>query len=153
MPRRRDPKFTTGHLCRFCGKLVPWGTILRLIRVDPDTPGFMLSESACHTECLRAVLRPEVELTFHRHWNGKAPMPDDDDDIFLPLSPGARGLGEGARPQIRPCAMCAREIAAPDLVRLRVQRPAGPIKKPEFDEQTLPVHFECLVAVSAGRLS
>src|SRR3954453_20869573 len=60
--RKRDPKFTTGHLCRFCGKLVPWGTILRLIRVDPDTPGFMLSESACHTDCLRGVLRPEVEL-------------------------------------------------------------------------------------------
>ena len=31
MPRRRDPNFTTGHLCRFCGELVPWGTILRLI--------------------------------------------------------------------------------------------------------------------------
>ena len=60
MPRRRDPNFTTGHLCRFCGELVPWGTILRLIRVDPDTPPFMLSESACHTECLRGVLRPEV---------------------------------------------------------------------------------------------
>ena len=41
MPRRRDPNFKTGHLCRFCGELVPWGTILRLIRVDPDTPGFM----------------------------------------------------------------------------------------------------------------
>src|SRR3954466_1814183 len=60
--RKRDPKFTTGHLCLFCGKLVPWGTIRRLIRVDPDTPGFMLSESACHTDCLRGVLRPEVEL-------------------------------------------------------------------------------------------
>jgi hypothetical protein len=153
MPRRRDPKFTTGHLCRFCGKLVPWGAILRLIRVDPDTPGFMLSESACHTECLRAVLRPEVELTFHRHWNGKAPMPDDETDIFLPLSPGGKEHGEGAKPQIRPCAMCARDIAAPDLVRLRVQRPAGPVKKPEFDEQTLPVHFECLAAVSTARLS
>ena len=52
MPRKRDPNFTTGHLCRFCGEtgprqsgglpagasLVPWGTILRLIRVDLDTP-------------------------------------------------------------------------------------------------------------------
>ena len=157
MPRRRDPKFTTGHLCRFCGQLVEWGEILRLIRVDPDTPGFMLSESACHTLCLHEVLRPEVALTFHRHWNGKAPLPDDDDDIFLALSPGGRGKA-GAQPQqgegeIRPCAMCARDIAAPDLVRLRVQRPAGPVKKPEFDEQTLPVHFACLAAVSTGRLS
>ena len=170
MPRHRDPHFTTGHLCRFCGKLVPWGAILRLIRVDPDTPGFMLSESACHTECLRALLRPEVALTFHRHWNGKAPMPDDDADIFLPLdgggqegvTPAPRSTSAGTPPQpspsrgggksVRPCAMCARAIAAPDLVRLRVQRPAGPVRKPEFDEQTLPVHFECLAAVSTSRL-
>ena len=45
MPRKRDPNFTTGVLCRFCGQLVQWGTILRLIRVDPDTPPFMLQES------------------------------------------------------------------------------------------------------------
>jgi hypothetical protein len=129
--RKRDPKFTTGHLCRFCGKLVPWGTILRLIRVDPDTPGFMLSESACHTDCLRGVLRPEVELTFHRHWNGKAPLPDDDADV------------DG-----QPCAMCGKAIAPEHLVRLRVQRPAGPVRKPEFDEQTLALHADCLAAVS-----
>jgi len=42
MGKRRDPNFTTGHLCRFCGELVPWGTILRIIRVDPDTPPYML---------------------------------------------------------------------------------------------------------------
>ena len=112
MVRRRDPNFKTGHLCRFCGQLVPWGTILRLIRVDPDTPGFMLNESACHTECLQRRLRPEVPLTFHRHWNGKAPMLDDDADI------------DG-----KPCAMCAKEIAPADLVRLRVQKPVGPVKQ------------------------
>lgn len=44
MPRRRDPNFLTGHLCRFCGEPVPWGTILRLIRVDPDTPPYVLQE-------------------------------------------------------------------------------------------------------------
>ena len=135
MPRRRDPNFTTGHLCRFCGQLVPWGTILRVIRVDPDTPGFMLSESACHNECLRGHLRPEVPLTFHRHWNGKAPMPDGDADV------------DG-----RPCAMCARAIAPAQLVRLRVQKPAGTVKAPEFDEQTLPLHFDCLAAVSTSKL-
>ncbi|HEY4071267.1 MAG TPA: hypothetical protein VGM04_06905 [Sphingomicrobium sp.] len=135
MPRRRDPSFTTGHLCRFCGELVPWGTILRLIRVDPDTPGFMLSESACHTQCLRGLLRPEVPLTFHRHWNGKAPLLDDNRDI------------DG-----RPCSMCGHAIAPAALVRLRVQRPAGTVKAPEFDEQTLPLHFECLAAVSNSRL-
>ena len=133
--RRRDPNFTTGHLCRFCGELVPWGTILRLIRVEPDTPLFMLSESACHTECLRGVLRPEVELTFHRHWNGRAPMLEDRADI------------DG-----KPCAMCARPIAPASLVRLRVQRPAGTVKAPEFDEQTLPLHFDCLAAVSTSKL-
>jgi hypothetical protein len=135
MPQRRDPNFLTGHLCRFCGQPVPWGTILRLIRVDPDTPGFMLSESACHTECLRGHLRPEVELSFHRHWNGRAPMLDDSEDI------------DG-----KPCAMCAQPIAPDKLVRLRVQRPPGPVKRPEFDEQTLPLHFDCLAAVSRSRL-
>jgi hypothetical protein len=132
---RRDPNFTTGHLCRFCGQLVPWGTILRLIRVDPDTPGFMLSESACHTECLRERLRADVRLTFHRHWNGKAPMLDDDVDIDR-----------------KPCAMCGKPIAADQLVRLRVQKPAGPVKQPEFDEQTLPLHAACLAKVSTTNL-
>ena len=136
MVRRRDPNFKTGHLCRFCGQLVPWGTILRLIRVDPDTPGFMLNESACHTECLQGQLRPEVPLTFHRHWNGKPPMLDDDADV------------DG-----KPCAMCAKEIAPADLIRLRVQKPVGPVKQPQFEEQTLPLHFECIAAVSTSRLS
>jgi len=131
MPRRRDPNFTTGHLCRFCGELVPWGTILRLIRVDHDTPGFMLNESACHTECLQRVLREDVPLTFHRHWNGRAPMLDDDSDV------------DG-----KPCAMCGKAIAPASLVRLRVQKPAGPVKAPEFDEQTLPLHADCLATVS-----
>ena len=135
MPRKRDPNFTTGHLCRFCGELVPWGTILRLIRVDPDTPPYVLSESACHTECLRRVLRPEVELSFHRHWEGRAPMLDDDADI------------DG-----KPCAMCAKEIAPAKLVRIRVQKPVGPVKQPLFDEFSFPVHFDCLAAVSTSRL-
>ena len=135
MSHRRDPNFTTGHLCRFCGELVPWGTILRLIRVDPDTPGFMLNESACHTECLRGVLRPEVELTFPRHWDGKAPMLEDDADI------------DG-----KPCAMCAKPIAPADLVRLRLQKPVGPVKQPLFDEQTLPLHADCLAKVSTSKL-
>ena len=134
MPRRRDPNFITGHLCRFCGELVPWGTILRLIRVDHDTPGFMLNESACHTDCLRRVLREDVSLTFHRHWNGRAPMLDDDSDV------------DG-----KPCAMCGKAIAPTALVRLRVQKPAGPVKAPEFDEQTLPLHANCLAAVSNTR--
>ena len=134
MGKRRDPNFKTGHLCRFCGQLVAWGTILRLIRIDPDTPGFMLNESACHTECLRELLRTGVELTFHRHWNGRAPMPDDDADV------------DG-----RPCAICGKGIAPQVLVRLRVQKPIGPVKRPLFDEQTLPLHFDCLAEVSKSR--
>jgi hypothetical protein len=135
MPRRRDPNFQTGHICRFCGQLVQWGTILRLIRVDPDTPGYMLNESACHTECLRKVLRPEVKLTLHRHWNGRVPYLDDSTDI------------DGKR-----CAMCGRDVAPAKLVRLRVQKPVGPVKAPQFDEQTLPLHSDCLAAVSTSRL-
>jgi len=135
MPRTRDPNYKTGHLCRFCGRLVPWGTILRLIRVDPDTPSFMLSESACHTECLRGVIRPEVPIDFHRHWNGRAPMLDDSADI------------DG-----KPCAMCAKAIAPADLVRLRIQKPVGPVKQPQFDELSLPLHFDCLAAASTTKL-
>jgi hypothetical protein len=48
--------------------------------------------------------------------------------------------------------MCDKEIAPADLVRLRVQRPAGPIKQPEFDEQTLPLHFDCFAAVSTSKI-
>jgi hypothetical protein len=135
MVRRRDPNLRLGHLCRFCGELVPWGVILRLLRVDVDQPAFMQSESACHAACLRGVLHPDVELTFHRHWLGRAPLLDDDADI------------DG-----RPCARCAKAIAPEDLVRLRVQRPAGTVKAPEFDEQSLPLHFDCLAAVSTSRL-
>lgn len=98
-------------------------------------PPYELQESACHTECLRGVLRPDVELTSHRHWNGKRPLPDDDADV------------DG-----KPCAMCGREIAHAELVRLRVQRPAGTVKRPEFDEQTLPLHADCLASVSTSRL-
>ena len=134
MPRTRDPNFVTGHLCRFCGELVPWGTILRLLRVDPDTPGYMLLETACHTECLRRVLRPEVELTFHRHWEGRTPLLDDEADIAG-----------------RPCAMCGEAIAPDVLVRIRAQKPVGPVRKTLFDEQSLPFHFDCLAAVSTTR--
>jgi len=134
MPRTRDPNFFTGHLCRFCGKLVPWGTILRLLRVDPDTPGYMLNETACHTECLEKLLRTGLALTFHRRWEGRAPLLDDETDIAG-----------------RPCAMCGQDIAAPELVRIRVQKPVGPIRKTWFDEQSLPFHFECLASVSTTR--
>ena len=135
MPRGRDPDYKTGHLCRFCGELVPWGTILRLIRVDPDTPPYVLQESACHADCLAGVLPPEGPLDFHRHWDGKPPLPDDSEDI------------DG-----KPCAMCAKDIAPPDLVRIRVQKPVGPVKQPMFDEFSFPAHFDCLAAVSTSRL-
>jgi len=131
MGRSRDPNFTTGHLCRFCGNLVPWGTILRLIRTDPDTPGYMLLETACHTECLKRVLRDGVELAFHRHWEGRAPYLDDSADI------------DG-----QPCAKCCEDIDPAKLVRIRVQKPVGPVKRPLFDEQSLPFHFDCLASVS-----
>lgn len=135
MRRRRDPSFLTGHLCRFCGAPVPWGEILRLLRVDPDTPPYVRNESACHARCLEALLRPGLALTFHRHWPGRSPLPGDDDDV----------LG-------RDCAFCARPIAPAALVRLRVQRPAGTVRAPEFDEQTLPLHADCLAAVSTSKL-
>jgi len=132
---RRDPGLLTPHLCRFCGARIAWGEIVRVIRVDPDTPPFVLSESACHLACLRAVLRPDVALAFARHWPGKAPLPNDSADI------------DG-----QPCALCGEEIAPAVLVRLRLQRPTGPVKAPAFNEQSLPVHFDCLAGVSTSRL-
>jgi hypothetical protein len=134
MGKRRDPNLLTGYLCRFCGQRITWGTILRLLRVDPNTPGYMLNESYCHTECLAKLLRPGVELTFHRHWMGRVPYLDDSADV------------DG-----QPCAMCGKAITPEVLVRLRVQKPAGTVKAPEFDEQTLPLHFECLAEVSTTR--
>lgn len=134
MPRRRDPNLLTGYLCRFCGHRITWGTILRLLRVDPDTPGYMLNESYCHTECMERHLRPGVALSLHRHWNGHVPYLDDSSDV------------DG-----KPCAKCGKDIAPPELVRLRAQKPVGPVKHPEFDEQTLPFHFECLAKVSTTK--
>ena len=135
MARRRDPEWLTPHLCRFCGEQIRWGEILRLIRVDPETQPYELNESACHAACLRAVLRPEVALTFPRHWPGKSPRPDDSADI------------DG-----HPCARCGEPVPPDQLVRLRIQRPTGPVKAPEFDEQSVPLHFECLAEVSTSRL-
>ena len=134
MPRRDTSSFTTGHLCRFCGELVPWGAILRLIRVDPDTPGFMLSESACHTDCLKKLLRPGVELTFHRHWTGRAPLLDDSADVD----------GHPAR--------CAGRTRSPKCWSACAFRsPSGRSSSRKFDEQTLPLHFGCLAGVSCSR--
>lgn len=149
MPRHRDPNFTTGHLCRFCGQLVPWGTILRIIRVDPDTPPYMLNETAAHTECLAQLLRPGVDLTFPRHWAGKGPLPNDDEDIFLPIpSPlQGRGLGRGgasADPPLRPMRPGHRP-------RQPSQGPSfARIEAPDHDPG-MPVHFECLAKVSTMR--
>jgi len=184
----------------------------------------MLNETAAHTACLAKLLRPGLALTFPRHWAGKVPYLDDDDDIYAPIPSPLQGRnepnvpsplqgrgrlstaerGEGAdiplpldgggrhtnsplpfdgegrdkdsplpldgggrdkdsplpsmgrggggvtseTRQIHPCAFCALPIAPETLVRLRVQKPTGPVKRPEFDEQSLPVHFDCLAKVS-----
>jgi hypothetical protein len=113
MGRRRDPNFHTGHLCRFCGALVPWGEIVRLIRTDPDTPPFMLCEKRLPPRLPRGVLRPGVALAFARHWPAAARCP-----TTTPRSPATRARS------------APREIAPPDLVRLRAQRPTGPVKAP-----------------------
>ena len=103
--------------------------IIQLCRtlLDGETPGY--------TPVVRGGGRMHVRmLCLGRHWNGKAPMLDDHPDI------------DG-----QPCAMCGKDIAPDLLVRLRVQKPAGPVKQPTFDEQTLPLHFDCLAVVSTTR--
>jgi hypothetical protein len=47
--------------------------------------------------------------------------------------------------------MCTKAIRPEELVRLRIQKPVGPVKRPLFDEQSLPVHFECVAEVSTSR--
>ena len=74
------PDLLSQYLCRVCGERIRWA-ILRVLRVDPDTPGFMPNESYCHESCLSGVVRPAVELAFHRHWAGRVPVPDDSADI------------------------------------------------------------------------
>jgi hypothetical protein len=38
---RRDPNLHSQYLCRFCGERIVWGAIVRVLRVDPDTPGYL----------------------------------------------------------------------------------------------------------------
>ena len=66
---------------------------------------------------------------------GKAPLLDDGADI------------DG-----QACGICGLAIAPETLVRLRIQRPAGTVKAPEFDEQSVALHFKCLGAASNSRL-
>jgi hypothetical protein len=127
MFKRRNPELLSQYLCSFCGERIKWGAILRIMRIDPGQPGYMGWELYGHRDCLRDALRPEVPLTFGRFWNGRQPMPDDEDQI------------EG-----RPCGICADPIAPADLTRLRIQEPHGLVKKPEFMEESVPVHTLCL---------
>ena len=132
----------TAYLCRFCGERIVWGEIVRILRTDPGQPGWQLNESYAHFACLRAAIRPEIALTFHRHWNGKRPLPDDSADLIDPADPE----------RVEECARCARPMTPAKRVHLRLQRPAGTVKAPEFDEQSLAMHFDCLAEVSTSRL-
>ena len=126
MPRGRDPELVSQYACRFCGEQIKWGVLLRILRTDQGQPEWMGSESYAHSECLRQVLRAEVPLTLHRHWNGKHPMPDDSADT----------AGQ-------PCAICGAAFSG-DATHLRVQHGKGPVRAPEFDEQSILVHPACL---------
>jgi hypothetical protein len=133
MGRRRDPAMLTQHLCRFCGARIRWGEILRLIRVDPDTPLFMLSESACHLACLAAALRDDVALAFPRRWPGTGPLPDDSADI------------DG-----RPCAICARAIAWHGQgARIRRAEPSAPRRLPGGGKHAAPSLSAPRIAMAA----
>jgi hypothetical protein len=129
MGRRRDPKLLSQYLCAFCGQQVVWGELLRILRTDPGQPAYQGWEFYAHKSCARAAMRKEVPLALARHWDGKPPLPDDSHQI------------DG-----QPCGICAGAIAPPDLTRLRIQHLAGPVKRPEFDEESVPVHTACLRA-------
>lgn len=128
---RRNPELLSQYICSFCGERIKWGAILRIMRTDPGQPAYMGWELYGHHACVRAALRPEVPMAMVRHWDGKKPMPDDSNEI------------DG-----KPCGMCGEGIAATDLTRLRLQEPMGLVKRPEFDEESVPVHTRCLQAAT-----
>jgi len=131
MPRRRDPALLSQYTCRFCREQIVWGELLRLLRTDPGQAAWMQKESYAHHACLRAALRPHVPLAFVRHWNGKHPIPDDRADM----------AGQ-------PCGLCGGAVAEPERTVLRVQRLNGPVKAPEFDEESVALHGTCLGGIA-----
>ena len=129
MFRRRDPDLLSQYLCFICMERIVWGEILRIMRTDPGQPDYQGWEMYSHKDCLRGVLHPEVPLAMARHWHHKEPVPDDAYQI------------DG-----QPCGICAGEIAPDGLTRLRIQDPVGTVRSPSFDEQSVPVHTNCLRA-------
>ena len=127
MFRRRDPELLSQYICSFCGERIRWGAIRRVLRTDPGQPDYMGWELYGHDNCIRAAMRPDVPLAMERHWDGTHPMPDDSLQI------------EG-----RPCGICGGNIVEPDRTALRIQEPFGLVKKPEFQEESVPVHRPCL---------
>lgn len=132
MFRRRNPDLLSQYLCHFCGSQIAWGSILRILRTDPGQPDYMQVELYAHRACARAGLRPEVPLAMARHWDGKPPLPDDSHEIAG-----------------RPCGLCGETIAAGAVTALRLQEPIGLVRKPEFMEESVPVHAHCLRSAAA----
>lgn len=65
-------------------------------------------------------------------------------------SPAPSAHATSRPPSSFACASISRTPACPQ--HAGTADPAGTVKAPEFEEQTLPLHFDCLAAVSTSRL-
>jgi hypothetical protein len=97
-----------------------------MLRHDPGQPEYEERETYSHHACLRAAACAWVPLTFR-----------------------------GARAGERECGLCGHVIAASrQRTRLTLQRPAGTVKRPSFEEEIVEVHTRCMdAACGCGTVS
>lgn len=131
---RRDPELPSQYLCRICNSRIAWGVIVRVLRTDPGQPAHEMRENYLHLDCARQAFVPRVPLAFARHWGGAMPLPDDSAEL----------AGQA-------CGLCDKPIPAGQLTRLRLQRPMGRVRAPEFDEESVAVHRGCLDSIAGPR--
>jgi hypothetical protein len=122
---RRSPDLLTFYACCFCMERVKWGEIVRVLLHHPGTTVSPAATEAqevyAHAGCLRSRCCPEVVLGYNRR-GGPA-------QATAPLSHG--------------CCFCPGEATA-DAIWLRLQRPVGTVRRPEFDEQDVIAHPACV---------
>ena len=122
---RRSPEMLTFYACCFCMERIKWGEIVRVLLHRPGNAVSAVAVDAqelyAHAVCLRSSCRPEIELGYHR-----------------------RG-GPSVETESPPhgCCFCPAEATA-NPIWLRLQRPVGTVRRPEFDEEDVLAHPACL---------
>ena len=121
---RRSPDLLTYYACCFCMERVKWGEIVRVLLHHPGTAVSSAAAEAlelyAHAACFRARCRAEVDLVYERRGGPT--------QVTMPLNE---------------CCFCVA-VTTPDAIWLRLQRPAGTVRRPEFDEQDVIAHPACI---------